>query len=704
MQKRRRRATTDQTETNDILTDVLRQFVRFDLTDVAIGFVQSVTETERGPKRSVFVRFERPRWRKRLLVIQNEKGGLRVIGVTRGQVDFDRSGNATVSAVDIVKAEQNTPSTFLTAAPLLRNASIMPGATGSYAISRCAAMLCSDEPLHDPREFQALAAVLVGMGACDRDRPRAVAKAAFLALVQAFKRDRFRAGFSGSEWNLASLAALIGDKRIDPGDTAIAMPLGLPCARKFDGYCFDRQRRAYLRLSDGNEFQPASAEFGLIRRALLAAKHRNGSPNKEPVIFSLPVAYAAARAAYDFCETCHGKTQSPCDLLRPVIVSAGYALLTATDLDRIWPALAAGHFDRMVSREQLLTGAAGYGPLIRAIGSSNHDDTLESLLKTALASRARDSADDRQRAADAHLRYRLASRSLRLRCGVCMEDIASDQLVERAADRLIAAFSVAADGRNSSLTAAAGELLSGHRPSLTTASSSGHLMVPGIEELSASCWDLGALRPFLAPCSGRIMDACSRDRHPSYDERMHMGIFMCDIMGLAENKEAYYATWRSMFAHPEPSCSLYGKPSSLDTSEYGRSAAENFRKLGLKGGRCGCPHAIKTGICPFSLMSGPSGEAGARDALRGIEGNRRQRATSLQSRSIEDVVTMTFISRAPGAPAAAATCGPDDCRKLCANYLYAAFGQNLARLNADKVSSPTRFYKAARAREEQNHI
>jgi len=137
-----------------------------------------------------------------------------------------------------------------------------------------------------------------------------------------------------------------------------------------------------------------------------------------------------------------------------------------------------------------------------------------------------------------------------------------------------------------------------------------HQLAPGYAELAAAGWSALALRPWVPPCVGGALDACFRDRHPHYPERVLISTILCDVEGLASDEAAYKAVWASLFQHPEPSCrELYGDPAGkLEASQYGKKARDDMRAYcSREGGGCGCPFAIGSGLCPFALDTDPSG-------------------------------------------------------------------------------------------------
>lgn len=205
----------------------------------------------------------------------------------------------------------------------------------------------------------------------------------------------------------------------------------------------------------------------------------------------------------------------------------------------------------------------------------------------------------------------------------------------------------------------------------------------GYSELAAAGWSVAALRRWLPPCLGIIVDECTRSRHPQYPERMIFGSFLSRISGLLADQPAFYATWSQLFAHPEPSCTLSKNPSSFARSKYGTRAVDDIKERFDKKCFFECAFAIRNGVCPLAFDKTEAEATGKRTLVQS-EVYRLGR----EGADIEDAVTRVVCLNTD------AITTPDAIPRVrCLEFLRRCFGVSAPQ--KVMVNSPSWFYHAA---------
>jgi hypothetical protein len=380
-----------------------------------------------------------------------------------------------------------------------------------------------------------------------------------------------------------------------------------------DHYVRDLVNGSFVRMSDGYVVSRPSPEWTLLKRTLEAAAHRNANAKEETVLAVVPLSFAATRESLP-CRMCEKNGGCPASAV--TVLPGGNALLTPGDLHFSRMLAAAKRYDVMVRRVQMSAGGAAAGLSTRTEIMKRATRAREKECESCPSAGALIS-EEIERDAEAYVAGVAASeRFVRETYGVDVLATVNDR--DFRAD--IATVALQFDDLKLSLPA--GDELVSRDTDDRHSKSALVPRAPGYALLAASGFELSALIPLSPPCIAQILEATSADRHPFYRERVLVGTLMCNIAGLLADRDGFYAAWKSMFQHPEPSCELSKDPSRFERSRYGRKAADDTRDYYEKKGKTnGCGHAKKYGLCPF---------AGAGDAS-GIE-------------CLKDLVTMLKIS------------------------------------------------------------
>jgi len=511
-------------------------------------------------------------------------------GVTAAPVKIRSRGSFEVARAELVQVPGDDRPPELRRGGQIESCGTRPWATLD-AITRGDAAAMND------RQLAGAAAQLVALGACDR--------ACFATCRRAYAV-------------LATTSPSAGPLFLDPAGDGGG-----------DRYVFDRETKAFVRASDGLAIS-SKPDWMLLRRSLSDARHRNGTAHRETILVEAPLALALARESAP-CRACGAS----CDRLMPTVLPGGGALMTPDDLRIAGVAAAARRYGAIARAAQLTAGAC--------FGIAD-----EATLRRRIAA-ARDARvamyPQREQAIERDLERRgqeyiaaVAASEARL-----LEALGTDALAVLRDGRLAAAavdfdegFAKLGFQMPDADADAGGRKVLGAGGGVAAAAPAN---LPGYSLLSESGWSMRALAPFAPPCISRILDACFGNRHPTYVERTLVGSFMCRIEGLLADRDAFYAAWSSMFQHPEESCVLSKNPASFDKSRYGRAAADDARRCFARGKCFGCPHAMRSGLCPFFAGGGgggPGGDAaGAKvrciEDLRSRHGAAATRSTAVSS-------------------------------------------------------------------------